>query len=188
MGSRCRHGSCRKPSTRLSNLPSAWPRTCKTTDPISTSMDFQLPWAVIREPCAYLSSPGEAGSWTHDAWLTWSASIVSQLASLLDLNTLHSLSRTCRQFRVNLLQFRDQLVTQSLRCSNEDAQLDAAPSDRQREPYKILRRNEWPGPRITSGKVGKCARDMVGECKRCGTVICRVSKHPNLTKTTPPMI
>lgn len=28
--------------------------------------------------------------------------------------------------------------------------------------------------RLTSGKVGRCARDMVGECQRCGTVVCRV--------------
>lgn len=30
-------------------------------------------------------------------------------------------------------------------------------------------------PRLTSGKIGACARDMVGECQRCGTVVCRVS-------------
>jgi hypothetical protein len=24
------------------------------------------------------------------------------------------------------------------------------------------------------GKVGECARDLVGGCRRCGTVVCRV--------------
>jgi hypothetical protein len=28
---------------------------------------------------------------------------------------------------------------------------------------------------MTSGKFGACARDMVGECRRCGIVVCRVS-------------
>ncbi len=27
---------------------------------------------------------------------------------------------------------------------------------------------------LTSGKVGRCARDMVGECRKCGAVVCRV--------------
>ncbi|KAF2186260.1 hypothetical protein K469DRAFT_706928 [Zopfia rhizophila CBS 207.26] len=34
---------------------------------------------------------------------------------------------------------------------------------------------------LTNGKVGKCARDMVGECQRCGKVICR-----NCTIKPPP--
>jgi len=87
---------------------------------------------------------------------------------------------------VNLLQFRDKLVTSTLHCSKEDAQLGATPADKQREPNTIiLQRNEWPGPRITSGKVGKCARDMVGECRRCGTVICRVSKKALFKSLSP---
>jgi hypothetical protein len=28
--------------------------------------------------------------------------------------------------------------------------------------------------RSYNGKSGDCARDMVGECRRCGDVICRV--------------
>ncbi|KZF19002.1 hypothetical protein L228DRAFT_271629 [Xylona heveae TC161] len=47
--------------------------------------------------------------------------IVSQITYSLDLNTLHALAQTCRQFRANLLQFRRQLVTQTLRCENEEA-------------------------------------------------------------------
>ncbi|KAF2502759.1 hypothetical protein BU16DRAFT_449791 [Lophium mytilinum] len=85
--------------------------------------------------------------------------VVSQLGSVLDLNDLHNLSRTCRQFRANLLEYRDQLVRHSLHCANEDAAPDAQLADRM--------------PRLTSGKVGKCARDLVSDCDRCGTVVCR---------------
>ncbi len=31
--------------------------------------------------------------------------------------------------------------------------------------------------RLGRGKVGPCARDMVGECRRCRTVVCRVSSQ-----------
>jgi hypothetical protein len=30
------------------------------------------------------------------------------------------------------------------------------------------------GERMTSGKVSKCARDLVADCRRCGLVVCRV--------------
>lgn len=33
--------------------------------------------------------------------------------------------------------------------------------------------------RLTSGKIGRCARDMVGECHRCARVVCRVKRPPN---------
>lgn len=84
--------------------------------------------------------------------------VARQLATQLDLNTLDSLSRTCRQLRANLLEYRDQLIKLSLRCENEDAPL--VPQD-----YR----------RLTTGKVSRCARDMVAECQQCGTVVCRVS-------------
>jgi hypothetical protein len=111
---------------------------------------------------------------------------VASLAVLLDLNSLHNLSRTCRQFRSTLLLYRDQLVTRTLRCENEDEvvplEVRAELAARYREPRQawILAGGDSPyGPngRLTSGKVGKCARDMVAECKRCGTVVCRVSKN-----------
>ncbi|KAK8182673.1 hypothetical protein BC567DRAFT_158063 [Phyllosticta citribraziliensis] len=106
--------------------------------------------------------------------------IVTQLASLLDLNTLHDLSRTCRQFRANLLQYRNQLVTQSLKCSSEQLPGAAAGSDPRQAPNGADGRL---GERITSGKIGKCARDMVGECRRCSVVVCR-----NCTSKPPPPV
>ncbi|ORX93461.1 hypothetical protein BCR34DRAFT_462056, partial [Clohesyomyces aquaticus] len=91
--------------------------------------------------------------------------IVRQLASQLDLNSLHDLSRTCRQFRANLLEYRSQLIKHTLHCVNEDVGIG----------------KRLPGRQLTSGKVGRCARDMVGECQRCATIVCR-----NCTIKPPP--
>jgi hypothetical protein len=102
---------------------------------------------------------------------------VISLAGHLDLNSLHDLSRTCRQFRANLLQCRKQLIAHSLRCSKEDDEQSSTLADRLREARLAWRTHggsSYSG-RITSGKVGKCARDMVAECRSCGTVVCRVS-------------
>jgi hypothetical protein len=96
--------------------------------------------------------------------------VVSAIAQHLDLNTLHNLSATCRQFRVELSQYRSQLVRQTLRCVNDEEDrmtiYDAA----------WQRRNDTRGfnGRLTSGRISRCARDLVGECRRCGIVVCRV--------------
>lgn len=96
--------------------------------------------------------------------------IVRQLAGQLDLNTLHHLSRTCRQFRANLLEYRQQLKKHTLHCCNEH---DGA--------HSLHRHHLDSSRQLTSGRVGKCARDMVGECQRCGDVVCR-----NCTMKPPP--
>ncbi|KAF1936766.1 hypothetical protein EJ02DRAFT_506368 [Clathrospora elynae] len=98
--------------------------------------------------------------------------IVRQLAAQLDLNTLHDLSRTCRQFRANLLDYRSQLIKHTLRCCNEEG--DGARPREGRFDFASSRQ-------LTSGRVGKCARDMVGDCHRCSTVVCR-----NCTMKPPP--
>ena len=84
-----------------------------------------------------------------------------QLAGQLDLNSLHDLSRSCRQFRANLLEYRDQLVRHTLHCVNENG--DGVVRSAVKSPFQLM-----------SGKVGRCARDMVGECQRCAAVVCRV--------------
>ncbi|KAH3955548.1 hypothetical protein HBI56_017280 [Parastagonospora nodorum] len=94
--------------------------------------------------------------------------IVRQLASQLDLNTLHDLSRTCRQFRANLLEYRDQLVKHTLHCCNEQDDTATKLASRSEPRFNLS-----PSRTLTSGRVGKCARDMVGECQRCGVVVCR---------------
>jgi hypothetical protein len=107
--------------------------------------------------------------------LTRFDSIVSQLASLLDLNTLHDLSRTCRQFRANLLQYRTMLKTLTLRCVNETPNLTTRAENELHDfNNPNVYRTKHASRRITSGKVGPCARDMVAECRKCSQIVCRV--------------
>ncbi|KAK2624989.1 hypothetical protein QTJ16_005358 [Diplocarpon rosae] len=99
--------------------------------------------------------------------------VIISLASHIDLNTLDALSLTCRQIRVNLLQYRTHLLLSTLHCENEDVELDLEHTIRNR-----ARAAGWyfvEGSTLGSGagKFGDCARDMVGECRRCGTVVCR---------------
>ncbi|KAF2276582.1 uncharacterized protein EI97DRAFT_398493 [Westerdykella ornata] len=91
--------------------------------------------------------------------------VVIQLASLLDLNSLDSLARTCRQFRANLLENRAALIKHTLRCSFEYTP---------EQPWRLVT-SEGRHP------VTLCARDLVGECQNCGIVVCR-----NCTIKPPP--
>ncbi|KAI9647804.1 hypothetical protein NHQ30_004192 [Ciborinia camelliae] len=99
--------------------------------------------------------------------------IISAVASHIDLNTLDALSLTCRQIRVNLLQFRSRLLTSTLHCDNEDVELDPEHTFRYRaraaDYYFLESGREAHG----NGKAGDCARDLVGECRKCGRVVCR---------------
>ncbi|KAH7011419.1 hypothetical protein EDB80DRAFT_389056 [Ilyonectria destructans] len=97
--------------------------------------------------------------------------IVIAIASSIDLNTLDSLSRTCRLVHHGLLQYRSILLSSTLRCCNETVAVDPAETFRYR-----ARAGNWfymEDGRSYSGKSGDCARDMVGECRRCSQVICR---------------
>lgn len=104
-------------------------------------------------------------------------SITSQLTRSLDLNDLDALSRTCRQFRANLLPFRSQLVKQTLRCGNEDASSITPRRTALNGTRRLSVTNGANYNRMTSGRVAACARDMVSECRRCGNVVCRASPH-----------
>jgi len=101
-------------------------------------------------------------------------SIVSQLAHCIDLNTLHALSQTCRQIRANLLQYREQLVRQTLRCSKEELNARIVSRKTDNTKWNILGGINL----LTSGKVSPCARDMVSDCRSCGQIICRVILQP----------
>ncbi|KAL1959160.1 hypothetical protein VTO42DRAFT_2665 [Malbranchea cinnamomea] len=98
--------------------------------------------------------------------------VVKEIARSVDLNTLHALSMTCRQFRANLLQFRNQLVRETLRCRNESLSVGESYTE-----YAGLGRNIPGVPAVLAptsyGKRNRCARDMVGECQRCAKVVCR---------------
>lgn len=122
-------------------------------------------------------SPGRGRQYNMGNWLIDWYRIVCQIAHSLDLNSLHALSRTCRQFRANLLQFRKHLVTQSLRCENEEPALTKEPESHELDldgTWHLFSNGGLAVTRLTSGKIGKCARDMVSDCRRCGTVVCRV--------------
>ncbi|KAJ5168075.1 uncharacterized protein N7482_003669 [Penicillium canariense] len=106
--------------------------------------------------------------------------IVKEIARAVDLNTLHALSRTCRQFHVNLAPFRHQLVRETLRCENEYIETVAEMLDGSavipssvKSVLQLLSQGSGEPGRMTRGKVGKCARDMVGECRRCSKIVCR---------------
>ncbi|KAI9831681.1 MAG: hypothetical protein M1819_004747 [Sarea resinae] len=105
--------------------------------------------------------------------------VVSQITHSLDLVDLHALAQTCRQFRVNLLQFQRQLVTQTLRCENEGLDGPQIPRQRPRadeNPWARLgeRGDRRAIQRLSSGEVGRCARDLVAACRKCDRVVCRV--------------
>lgn len=99
--------------------------------------------------------------------------VAATIASFIDMNTLDSLSRTCRQIRAGLLQFRKPLLASTLRCVNENLPVDGDETLRFR-----ARAGNWyymeDTSRTSVGKAGQCARDLVAECRRCGTVVCRV--------------
>lgn len=99
------------------------------------------------------------------------------VAASLDLNTLDNLSRTCRQIREGLLQYRKMLLVSTLRCTNEDLPVDPDETLRYR-----ARAGNWyymqdAGRSSYNAKAGQCARDLVAGCRRCGMVVCRVSQY-----------
>jgi len=98
------------------------------------------------------------------------------IASAIDLNTLDSLSRTCRRVRAGLLPYRATLLSSTLRCSNEKLPVDADEALRYRARAANWFYMEDVGRTHYAGKSGQCARDMVSECRRCGTVVCRVRR------------
>ncbi|KAL5361380.1 hypothetical protein BJX96DRAFT_84223 [Aspergillus floccosus] len=106
--------------------------------------------------------------------------IVKEIARSVDLNTLHALSRTCRQFHANLAPYRQQLAKQTLRCENEYIETlsdllgsGAAIPDSVKSVIQLLSQGATSSGRLTRGKVAKCARDMVAECRGCSKVVCR---------------
>ncbi|CZT10142.1 uncharacterized protein RAG0_14697 [Rhynchosporium agropyri] len=108
--------------------------------------------------------------------------VIMSIASHIDLNTLDALSSTCRQVRVNLLQFRTQLINSTLHCDNEDVALDPEHTFRYR-----ARAADWyfvEGGTIGSGagKFGDCARDMNCTIKPPAPVLLR-HRHRRLCKT-----
>ncbi|PHH52155.1 hypothetical protein CFIMG_003650RA [Ceratocystis fimbriata CBS 114723] len=84
--------------------------------------------------------------------------VVIAIASHIDLNTLDSLSRSCRYIHDSLFQFHNALMRSTLHCNREELRAQGA-LDHETGPYGF--------------KTNYCARDMVSECRRCGCVVCR---------------
>lgn len=91
------------------------------------------------------------------------------IVSSIDLTTLDSLARTSMYIHNGLVQYRTTLIAATLRCVNEEVAIDKDETLRYRARANI---NDG---RNHVGKGGTCARDLVGECRRCGEVVCRVS-------------
>ncbi|KAI1001182.1 hypothetical protein K3495_g7016 [Podosphaera aphanis] len=87
--------------------------------------------------------------------------IVREIAAHIDLNSLDALSSTCRQVRVNLLQFHSHLINSTLHCEN-----DMMRNGPNRQGYHA-RVNQ--GEHVSSA----CPRDLVDSCQRCDRIICR---------------
>ncbi|KAI0911269.1 hypothetical protein F4823DRAFT_314365 [Ustulina deusta] len=100
--------------------------------------------------------------------------IVIAIVSWLDLNTLDNLSRTCRQIRENLLQYRGPLVTHTMHCYKEQRPLE--PEDNEMNWYYMTINESYR-------RKGSCARDMVSECRRCARPVCRncIIRPPGLS-------
>ncbi|KAM0203397.1 hypothetical protein ACHAPQ_003321 [Fusarium lateritium] len=97
--------------------------------------------------------------------------VVEAIVASIDLNTLDALSRTCRLVHHGLIQYRSTLINSTLHCQNEHVPVDGSETFRYR-----ARAGNWfymEDGRSYNGKSGDCARDMVGECRRCNDVICR---------------
>ncbi|KAF5662195.1 hypothetical protein FHETE_8085 [Fusarium heterosporum] len=97
--------------------------------------------------------------------------VIEAIVASIDLNTLDALSRTCRLVHHGLVQYRTTLINSTLHCQNEDVPVDGSETFRYR-----ARAGNWfymEDGRSYNGKSGNCARDMVGECRRCSDVICR---------------
>lgn len=130
-----------------------------------------------------LAPPPPTSPWQSNT----NPSIVTQITQYIDHNTLHSLSRTCRQIRANLLQYRTRLVQQTLHCENEAQNASLAALNPAGQKWHIL----GEAGHLVSGKVGRCARDLVSDCRRCGRIVCRVCPPPtpphpsSSTRTTP---
>lgn len=111
------------------------------------------------------------------------------VAAQLDLNGLDSLSRTCRGVHDSLLQYRTILLRSTVHCVNEELPVDPESTLRYR-----ARAGNWYYMEDTSrssyynGKAGSCARDMVSQCRKCSTVVCRVSFVPRLPPPSPAVL
>ncbi|KAF4971370.1 hypothetical protein FSARC_1802 [Fusarium sarcochroum] len=171
-------------------IPPPMPGTLHHDDPQQQELSQKDQHLLLLRKLELLSASSRNGPWPHSLYNpeplgTMDAStfqapitnafqcypVVEAIASCIDLNTLDALSRTCRLVHHGLIQYRNILITSTLHCRNEDVPVDGSETFRYR-----ARAGNWfymEDGRSYNGKSGDCARDMVGECRRCSDVICR---------------
>lgn len=99
-------------------------------------------------------------------------SVVLSIVSSIDLNSLDSLARTSFYIHNALIQYRQTLLRSTLHCTNEHVPVDRDETLRYRA--RAINLFYMDDSRNCNGKSGDCARDLVGPCRRCGDVVCRV--------------
>lgn len=113
---------------------------------------------------------------------------MKEMTRHLDLNTLDSLSRTCRQVHIGLSLNRNALMTRTLRCQH-DAFTRSRREDEEDwgHDYGIpgIYDNDWDYSYEELQPTSRCARDLVGSCRRCGSVVCRVCLHQCAVRSHP---
>ncbi|KAK5654899.1 hypothetical protein OQA88_6937 [Cercophora sp. LCS_1] len=106
--------------------------------------------------------------------------IIMSIAANIDLNTLDSLSRTCRQVHAGVIQYRKMLLVSTLHCINEPLPVDPEETLRFR-----ARAGNWfymedtPGRTGYNGKSGQCARDLNCAIKPPAPIVLR-DRHRRL--------
>lgn len=108
-------------------------------------------------------------------------SIIESLVRHIDLNTLDSLARTSQLIHQGLVQYRGSLIKATLHCINSEEPVDRDLTLRNRARAGVHHFN-WEPTLLRSsssylpynGKSGKCALDLVSECRKCGVPVCRV--------------
>ena len=87
---------------------------------------------------------------------------------------------TCRQVRANIFPYRRELVRRTVRCDRDDDDDGLPPPEAEFAVHISDVRQAQVGGGGGRVKVvrlltkGRCARDLVGECRRCGRMTCRV--------------
>jgi hypothetical protein len=103
----------------------------------------------------------------------------------IDLNTLDSLARTSQLIHQALVQCKGSLIKSTLHCINSEEPIDRDYTLRNRARAGVHHFN-WEGTPLRNsnsylpynGKSGKCALDLVSECRKCGVPVCRVCFLP----------
>lgn len=94
--------------------------------------------------------------------------VVATFARLVDINTLDSLSLSCKQLYYTLTPSHKQLSRLTLRCTNDSRPSSSTGMEANDDSWASLNTD------AARSRPNRCVRDMVEECMGCRSVICRV--------------